>query len=77
MIFNNVILLNMFALIFIQQFEELYENPFHPLFILKDFLGKFRNAYNECITKTRKNNINIQNIIKFIRCLPDFKGSFF
>ena len=62
----------MFNLLFIQQFEELYYNPFHPFFILNEFLEKFRKTFNLC--NLNNDSFKIKNIIKFLRHLSDFNS---
>ena len=70
MILNNLVILNMFALILIQQFEDYYKNSCHPVFILKDFLKHFHSSYCQYLSDKNVMKIDISNILNFLRYLP-------
>ena len=68
MITNNLILLNMFMLVLLQQFE-LYSNPLNPAFIINQYLKKFRKTYVEFISDKNLTKITENNLIPFLKAL--------
>ena len=68
MISNNIILLNMFVLVLLQQFE-LFSNPLNPEFLINRYLNKFRKKYIEFISDNKIACINERNLIPFLRTL--------
>ena len=77
MIINNLILLNVFSLILLQQFEEYYNNPFHPVIVLKEKIRQFEQAYVKFISEKNIEKINFREILQFIKCLPIPLGKLF
>ena len=69
MIMNNIIFINMFVLVFMDQFERFYKNPSNPLFVFKENINHFQITYAQYLAYKNKKKIHINKIVDFLKYL--------
>ena len=65
MIVANLILLNVFSMTLLQQFEDFYKNDYNPITIYKNHLHNFKLGWMKFCCTEDKNFMNLNHAIKF------------
>jgi len=81
-IISNFILLNMFILAIIQQFEIYHKNPSNPMLLINSHIEAFRKAWVEYCTIKKEKKLKIEHLMFFLKLLGtplglDQKSEFF
>ena len=72
--FSATVMLKVFQLVVMQQFDEFYFNPDNPINSFDDISGTFRRTWNQFTIKTRGTKIKASRIVDFFYYLEEPLG---
>lgn len=68
MIISNYLLMNVFLMILLKQFEQYYLNPLDPIHFFKKHLNNFKNVWSK-FTSYNKKKMKLRKLAEFFRVL--------
>ena len=74
MLISRFVIINMFILIIIKQFEEFHKNSDQPILVFNDNLFLFNEKWNEFTHETKRDLIHCADIFRFLRYLGEPLG---
>ena len=69
MVLSNYLLMNVFLMILLKQFEQYYINPLDPIQFFKQNIEHFKKVWLTYSYENHKKTINMKNIMDFFRHL--------
>ena len=77
MIVSNYLLMNVFLMVLLKQFEQYYNNPLDPLQFFKKNIDHFKDVWSKFSYESRKKTIHSKKLLDFFRNLGFPLGLFF